>query len=111
MTEHAPTSDDPSTAVRHTPEKTRYEVLVDDEVAGFAEYAAVRGERIVFTHTEISPAFEGRGLGSRLIAFALADARDREQQIVPICPFVAKYVHAHPEYVPFLDPRIRPAFE
>lgn len=96
--------------VRNAPDAHRYEIVQDGAVAGFAEYMEVRGDRIVFTHTEIDPAFEGRGLGSTLIAFALEDARDREQQIVPICPFVAKYVHRHPEFVPFLDERIRGAF-
>jgi predicted GNAT family acetyltransferase len=96
--------------LRNDPQAHRYEIVEDGVVAGFAEYMEVRGERIVFTHTEIEPAFEGRGLGSTLIGFALEDARDREQQIVPICPFVAKYVHKHPEFVPFLDERIRGAF-
>ncbi|MDO9407733.1 GNAT family N-acetyltransferase [Patulibacter sp.] len=96
---------------RNDEQANRYEIVEDGVVAGFAEYALVRGERIVFTHTEIDPAFEGRGLGSTLIGFALEDARAKEQVIVPICPFVAKYVHRHPEYVPFLDERIRKAFE
>jgi predicted GNAT family acetyltransferase len=96
--------------LRNDPQAHRYEIVEDGVVAGFAEYMEVRGGRIVFTHTEIDPAFEGRGLGSMLIGFALEDARDREQQIVPICPFVAKYVHKHPEFVPFLDERIRGAF-
>lgn len=109
-TDDATATTGPTIDVRNATERSRYEVLVDGEIAGFAEYAAVRGDRIVFTHTEIAPAFEGRGLGGRLVADALADARAREQSIVPVCPFVAKYVHAHPEYVPFLDERIRPAF-
>lgn len=96
--------------VRNDAEAHRYEIVEDGVVAGFAEYMEVRGERIVFTHTEIDPAFGGRGLGTVLIGAALEDARDRGQQIVPICPFVAKYVHEHPEFVPFLDERIRGAF-
>lgn len=96
--------------IRNDAPAHRYEIVEDGVVAGFAEYMEVRGDRIVFTHTEIDPAFEGRGLASALIGFALQDARDREQQIVPICPFVAKYVHRHPEFVPFLDERIRKAF-
>lgn len=97
--------------VRNAPDARRYEIVQGGAVAGFAEYQEVRGDRIVFTHTEIDPAFEGQGLGSQLIAFALEDARDRGQWIVPICPFVARYVHRHPEFVPQLDERIRRAFE
>jgi uncharacterized protein len=99
------------TEVRNATEKHRYEIVRDDVVAGFAEYMEVRGDRIVFTHTEVDPAFEGQGLGKILVAGALEDARDRGLAIVPICPFVSKYVHAHPEFVPFLDERIRKAFE
>lgn len=96
--------------VRNAPEAQHHEIVEDGALAGFAEHMEVRGSRIVFTHTEIDPAFEGRGLGTTLIGDALEDARDRGQQIVPICPFVAEYVHRHPEFVPFLDERIRGAF-
>ncbi len=96
--------------VQNAPDRNRYEITQDGALAGFAEYQLIRGDRVVFTHTEIDPAFGGQGLGTVLVAGALADARDRELQIVPLCPFVAKYVHEHPEYVPHLDERIRKAF-
>ncbi|MBF6620626.1 MAG: N-acetyltransferase [Patulibacter sp.] len=96
--------------VQDAPDRKRYEITQDGRVAGFAEYQLVRGDRIVFTHTEIDPDFGGQGLGTVLVGGALADARERELQIVPICPFVAKYVHEHPEFLPHLDERIRKAF-
>lgn len=99
-----------SADVQNAPDRNRYEITQDGRLAGFAEYQLVRGDRIIFTHTEIDPEFGGNGLGSVLVAGALADARERELQIVPICPFVAKYVHEHPEYLPHLDERIRKAF-
>ena len=43
---------------------------VDGEVAGFAVYHR-RGGRTYFVHTEIDPAFEGKGLGSTLAKGAL----------------------------------------
>lgn len=96
--------------VQNAPDRNRYEITQDGKLAGYAEYQLVRGDRIVFTHTEIDPEFGGQGLGTVLVAGALEDARDRELQIVPICPFVAKYVHENPEFLPHLDERIRKAF-
>ena len=98
------------TDVRNAEEANRYELTEDGALVGWAEYLPVRGDRIVFSHTEIDPAFGGRGHGTTLIAAALEDARDRELAIIPICPFVSAYVHKHPEFVPFLDDRIRKAF-
>ena len=57
-----------------------------------------RNGRIAFTHTEVDEALEGRGLGSRLVATALDDARREGLEVVPLCPFVASYIHRHPEY-------------
>ncbi|MCF6736818.1 GNAT family N-acetyltransferase, partial [Blastococcus sp. KM273129] len=38
----------------------RFEVLVDGQVAGYAEYRR-RGPSVAFTHTVVEPEFEGRG--------------------------------------------------
>jgi predicted GNAT family acetyltransferase len=50
-----------------------------------------------FVHTEIDPAFEGRGLGSKLAAGALADVRAHGDRIAATCPFIAAYLKRHPE--------------
>ena len=77
--------------------RSRYEAVVDGAVAGYAEY--LLGERtIVFTHTVVEPAFEGKGIGSRLVRFALDDARARGLKVRPQCPFFAKYIATHPAY-------------
>jgi predicted GNAT family acetyltransferase len=89
-------------------EAERYELHVDGELAGFAEY---RGREAVraFTHTEIESRFEGRGLGSQLVAGALADARARSFQVVPICPFVTRYLVNHREDLDLVAPQLRVA--
>lgn len=79
------------------PAARRFEVHVDGALAGSAEYV-LQGGRIVLTHTEVSPAYDGRGLGSRLAAFALDQARDRGLKVVPVCPFISSYLRRHPEY-------------
>ena len=79
------------------PELSRFEIWADGKVAGFARYRLAPG-RIVFTHTEIDPVFEGHGLGSRLASGALDVARERSLSIEPLCPFIAAYVKQHSQY-------------
>lgn len=83
----------------------RYEIVVDDVVAGFTEFAADAEGRIVFPHTEVDPAFGGRGLGSLLVGGAMADEAARGETVVPVCPFVAKYLTENE--VPGLEVRWR----
>jgi predicted GNAT family acetyltransferase len=75
----------------------RFVLTVDGKVAGFARYRAAP-DRIVFTHTEIDPAYEGQGLGSRLASAAIELVRERKLGIEPQCPFIAAYIKRHPEY-------------
>ena len=57
----------------------------------------IDGDIITFTHTVVPPDAEGQGVGSRLIAGALADVRARGLKVVPQCPFVAAYLQHHPD--------------
>ncbi|MGY2066205.1 GNAT family N-acetyltransferase [Blastococcus sp. SYSU DS0619] len=79
------------------PEAGRFEVLVDGEVAGFAEYRRTRSS-VAFTHTVVDPAFEGRGLGSALARGALDATREAGLSVLPFCPFIRSYIERHPEY-------------
>ncbi len=83
--------------VRDNPAQHRYEIAVDGDLAGFAVYYLEK-ERIVFIHTEVAVAYEGRGLGSRLARQALDDVRGRGLRVVPACPFFARFIKLHPEY-------------
>jgi predicted GNAT family acetyltransferase/glutaredoxin len=85
------------------PERSRYELRSGDETLGVASYRR-RDGRIAFTHTEVDEGLEGRGLGSRLAAGALADARRQGLEVVPLCPFVARYIDGHPEYQDLVAP-------
>jgi len=75
----------------------RYEALLGGKRAGYVTYEALPG-RIVFEHTEIDPAFEGHGVGGRLAAGVLDDARRRGLAVVAQCPFIAAYIERHPAY-------------
>jgi predicted GNAT family acetyltransferase len=89
--------------VRDNPDRLRYEVFDDDgALAGFAQYV-LRSDRMIFVHTEIDDAFEGKGFGSKLAAGALDDVRRRGHLVVPLCPFIASYIERHPEYDDLVD--------
>jgi hypothetical protein len=89
--------------VRHNPEQSRYEIRLDGQVVGFTEYNRHDG-RIDFLHTEIDDAFEGRGLASTLIRFALDDARAKQEPVVPYCRFVRGFIEKHPDYQDLVVP-------
>jgi uncharacterized protein len=74
----------------------RYVITVDGGEAGFSTFALREG-RLTFLHTEVDPAFAGRGLGNRLAAGALDDARANGWRVRPLCPFIAAYIERHPE--------------
>jgi hypothetical protein len=89
---------DASLTVRDNTDEGRFEAVDESGVvAGFAAYRRREG-RVVFTHTEVDDAFEGRGVGSTLVRAALDAVRDEGVQVVPLCPFVRSYIHRHPEY-------------
>lgn len=80
------------------PREHRYEIHLDGELAGYCAYQR-RPETIVFAHTEIEPRFRGRGVGSRLIAAALADAEQQGLRVVPRCEFVQDFIRRGPDPV------------
>lgn len=83
--------------VVHDTDAQRYELALDGGVA-VLDYRAGEGSVVVFAHTGVPPALEGRGIASRLVGAALDDARRRGWQVIPACSFVAHYVQVHPEY-------------
>ena len=70
------------------------------EVDGKRAIAAYQreGDTIVFTHTHVPAALEGRGVGTKLIRAALDQVRDEGLRVIAQCPFVARFIERHPEY-------------
>ncbi|MFC9972152.1 GNAT family N-acetyltransferase [Spirillospora sp. NPDC127200] len=83
--------------VTNNADQSRYEIHVDGEPAGFAEYRT-RAGAVVFTHTEVEPAYEGKGVGGALARGALDDVRAQGAKAVPLCPFIKGWIDKHPDY-------------
>ncbi|MGN9892515.1 GNAT family N-acetyltransferase [Micromonospora sp. L31] len=80
------------------PERERFEARDESgALAGVVTYQ-LTGTIIAYTHTEVDPQFEGRGVGSTLARAVMDDARARGRTVVPICPFLAEWLGKHPEY-------------
>jgi len=86
-----------TTTVRDNPAEGRYEIVVDDVLAGFTQYHDRDGV-LVFPHTEVFDGHEGQGLASTLVQGALDDVRAKGLTIVPECAYVARWLGKHPDY-------------
>jgi len=75
----------------------RYEARIDGRLAGLAAYRVHPGV-IDVVHTQVEPAFEGKGVAGRLAAFVLDDIRRRGLRVRPTCPFFAAFIGRHPDY-------------
>jgi uncharacterized protein len=92
------------TRVTDVPRRHRYEVTLDGDVVGFAAYRKTP-TMVVFTHTEVGPEAEGKGVGSTLIQEALDDVRRQGLAVLPQCPFVREWLTRHPEYADLVHRR------
>lgn len=87
-----------STEVIHNADLKRYEIQLDGEVAGFADYR-VDGGDITFYHTEVDPIHRGKNLAAILMEATLKDVRKSfpNEKVVPTCSYVVKFMEKHPE--------------
>ena len=77
-------------------DKRRFEVALGNDIA-MIEYQRA-GNNIIYTHTEVPEAFEGKGIATRMAYAAMEYAKENGFKVQALCPFVDKYVKEHPEY-------------
>lgn len=57
--------------------------------AGIMTYSITSPELIIIDHTEVEPAFEGKGVGKELLYKIVDMAREKNIKIIPLCPYAA----------------------
>jgi predicted GNAT family acetyltransferase len=88
-------------SVIHNEAESRFEIKLGDELA-VTQYRR-HGSKIIFTHTEVPPSMEGKGIGNLLARTGLDYARKENLRVVPRCEFIAAFIERHPEYQDLVD--------
>lgn len=84
--------------------KSRYELHVGDQLAGFVNYR-LRGDVINLIHTEVDPKFQGAGFAGHLAKATLDDARARHLMVLATCPYIRSWIRRHPDYADLVAER------
>ena len=94
--------------ITHDPGRNRFEITLDGSVIGTSFYREDAGRR-VFTHTEVDPQHQGKGLAGQLIKYALDDTKQQGLRVVAQCPAVAAFASKHSEYDEIIDRDVAPS--
>lgn len=93
MTDRHSTAD---LTVVDVPEASRFELQLDGERVGSADYSISDGVMTV-PHVETEPVHQGQGFAARLMRGLLESVRSNGQTIRPICPYAAAYMRRNPD--------------
>lgn len=81
--------------------KSRYEYRIG-RYRPMIEYCSSSGE-IHLAHTHVPEALAGKGIATTLLRDVLRDIEQKGLKVVPVCPFIAHYLHKHPEWSHLLN--------
>lgn len=81
--------------IEHDPQRGRFHTTVQGHLC-VCDYR-LRDGVMVFTHTEVAPELEGRGIAAQLVEAALAHAQEHGLKVRPLCSYVRSYLQRHAE--------------
>ena len=74
-----------------------FEAVEDRKEAGKMTYTWAGDSKFIIDHTEVSPDFNGKGVGKKLVMAAVDYARANNVKIIPLCPFAKSVFDKVPE--------------
>lgn len=86
--------------IKNNTEKLRFEIPFGEEFA-IIDYRWDKGD-IVFMHTFVPPAGQGKGIAGKLAQFALEYVKENNLKMKLYCPYLIGYVERKPEYKEFI---------
>jgi predicted GNAT family acetyltransferase len=74
--------------------------LLEDEgkPIGEMQYMFAGPRKMIIVHTEVDEAYQGKGLGGRIVKAGVDYAREHHKKISPLCHFAKKILETTPEY-------------
>lgn len=74
-----------------------FEAIEDGKDAGKMTYTWAGDSKFIIDHTEVSPYFNGKGVGKKLLMAAVEYARTNDLKIIPLCPFAKSVFDKTPD--------------
>ena len=85
--------------VEHDESRHRFTISLDEGTAELT-YDEFSEGVLNLQHTEVPRHARGEGVGDALVRAALGFARERGYKVVATCPYVQRWLMAHPEERP-----------
>lgn len=75
--------------IKQTNSETKgfFKAAENEKQAGLMTYSWAGEDKFIINHTEVSPDFNGKGVGKKLVLAAVDFARKENKKIIPLCPF------------------------
>ena len=67
--------------------KGEFIATFDGKKAGVMTYSWAGADKIIIDHTEVEPAYNGKGVGKEMVYKAVEFARENNLKRIPLCPF------------------------
>lgn len=83
-------------SVYHNIAENRFEVDLGDYKAILIYM--ISADLLILLHTEVPPAFEGKGIAAKMAAATLAFAKKEGYKVRSYCSYTTNYIERHPEY-------------
>lgn len=71
----------------NTTGKGSFKAFEASQEAGEMAYTWAGADKFIIDHTTVSPEFEGKGIGKKLVMEAVDFARQNNVKIIPLCTF------------------------
>lgn len=83
--------------MNHFPDKHRFSMIVDG-LECLIDYRIITPNVWEYYHTFVPPELRGRKLAEEIATQALNYARMYDIQVIPTCPYIARFIKLYPEY-------------